>query len=95
MENEKRQQFDKSFKTELAGKPWTICPTGDMPDMDGICCHDEDMIQIVALADEDTFLETAIHEALHAEFPWMKEFAVHNAAGELQIYLKKLGFRKP
>lgn len=91
----KRQQFEKSFKTDILGTSWTIVPTGDLPDSTGVCVHDEKMIQIVAVQTDREFLDTAIHEALHAAFPWMQEWIIFNTATEIANLLWKLGFRKP
>jgi len=94
MESESRQQFDTSFTTELNDKTWTYVPTGDMPDLDGMCCHDENMIQLVARQKDKEFFESVVHETLHALFPWMKEFAVNNAGVDMTNLLWKFGYRR-
>lgn len=93
--SEKRQQFDKSFETEIAGDTWHVVPTGDLPDAMGVTVYDEKMIQVVALQEDLDFLDTVVHEALHAAFPWMREWMIFNTAGDIAKLLWKLGFRKP
>lgn len=91
----KRQQFDKSFKTQLGDKTWSVVPTGDLPDCVGVCVHDERMIQLVSVQSDKTFLDVAIHESLHAVFPWMQEWSVNQTGTEIADLLWKLGYRKP
>ena len=63
-------------------------------DADGDCSIRDQVIRIRHGLSEDDFLETVIHEALHALMPYLEEDPVHNSAHDLMRLLKRFGYRK-
>ena len=78
----------------LAGKPWTVMVTRDLPGYDGMTYHDTDHIEISSRVRKRNELETWIHEMAHAQMPWMTEDAITQLAAEQAVVLWKLGYRK-
>ena len=65
--------------------------------LDGFCDIPGDKgLDLFILADLDTKagLITAIHEALHAEYPNIKEFTAEQVGKEIGSFLWRLGYRR-
>jgi hypothetical protein len=88
----------------LAGQRWTIRWVNWLGHRSrrrgrnlGDCDWDARVIRIVRKVDGHgprCELDTYIHEALHAIFPWMPEWIVEKAATEMARMLWKLGYRR-
>jgi len=91
----------KSFT--LLGKRWkfrNVPPSkciqvenGKIKKLDGYVKHDKQIVAISTGVEGCDRLETVIHEALHAAFPWMREWIILAAAEEIARLLWRLGYR--
>ncbi|OQA09471.1 MAG: hypothetical protein BWY66_00570 [bacterium ADurb.Bin374] len=58
------------------------------------CDHDSRTVRIPVDGDSLAELDWIIHEAMHACFPWLMEWAVDRAATSVARLLWRLGWRK-
>jgi hypothetical protein len=78
------------MKSKLDGKDWEIL-FEKCRGCYGWCCHSRRVICIDPKhKDEKEALDTLIHEAIHAMFPWMDEEKVAQSATELAKLLAKV-----
>ena len=86
-----KKQYD--FKHTFNGKKYFI----DLEPFDGICDTPEDPYTAIrfpkGLPKDKYGLELAIHESLHACFPFMKEEDVTQSASDITDFLWKLKVR--
>ena len=79
----------------FGGLAWSIrSQAGLKPPDVGECRYDKRTIKVPIGGDTLPELEWTIHEALHAAFPWMREWMVDRVSGELSRFLWRLGWRK-
>lgn len=81
------------MRVRLGGKYWRIIAekVKEDPDLFGQCDDEKQIIRINPESDGKALLTTLIHEALHAEFPWLEEEAVIRASYNLAALLDRLG----
>jgi hypothetical protein len=83
----------------LGGERWTrrlvnrLRAGGEL--LDGDCDYDAKTIRLRRGQTDREELESDLHESLHAQFPWLREWLVDRSARELTVLLfDRLGYRK-
>jgi len=84
----------KVTSLKLNGKMWSVW-VGELPRGTWGICYDTShkiVLNVKLLKKKPQFIiDTAIHEALHAVFPFLTEFAVEQAGTEIARLLARLG----
>lgn len=88
------------MRITLDGRRWTLRVVAHLGTADdpvcGDCDHTARQIRIVRGQSARDELDTYIHEAIHAQLPWLREWQVHRMASELAVLLHdQLGYRRP
>ena len=79
-------------RIKLSGRRWTFDDTERIRGKWGECVYDGRRIRVSpAAAEAGRRREIAIHEMLHALFPWMAEEVVDSAAVDLHKALNAIG----
>lgn len=87
------------MRVKIDGKTWSrkvvpkiVCNGHELW---GLCEHDRKVIRIVRNQKPRHAMDTDLHEALHAIFPYLQEHAIHNASRDLtELLYDKLGYRR-
>jgi hypothetical protein len=81
----------KEFQHTFNGVEYTIIVEKDLL---GLCLDDiSHTLTLIAPLTTSIGLQTAVHEAIHAEFPMLPENVVNVVGIDIGTYLWKLGFR--
>jgi len=81
----------KEFQHTFNGVEYTIIVEKDLL---GLCLDDiSHTLTLIAPLTTSIGLQTAVHEAIHAEFPALPENVVNIVGVDIGTYLWKLGFR--
>ncbi len=81
-------------RVRLGGGYWAVyrIPAQYLPDTDGYADTDNRFIVIGDHLKGEKLLDTLLHEALHAIYPWVDESYVRSGATELARLEKRLGY---
>ena len=83
------------MRAVFGGKTYRIASQAKLPKGDlGECDYKKGVIRIPIDGDTLPELDWICHEAIHAECPWMDEWAVDLLARRLSRFLWRLGWRK-
>jgi len=77
----------------INGQRWTIRRCRVSPDRWGDCCYETKTIRISDRLTGEAFLNTLVHELIHARWPDLNEQAVRDFADELTGVIHAEGFR--
>lgn len=84
--------MDRRF--EIAGKEWLVRVSRLRGKAAGWCDYSKCKILVDSGLDPEAFLETLVHEVIHAEFPMLSEEAVTNSAADLAKILVSFGYTR-
>ena len=84
----------RPFKITFNSEPWDIT-VRPLHANNGETYEGAGRMVLDSYVRADLFLYVALHEGLHACFPWLTEAAIEEAAQSLGDLMKKLGFKCP
>ena len=85
------------MRHQFRGKRYKIIPNARIKRASGYCDNPSTPGKRILLKSDDDdleYLDTAIHEALHACYPDNTEDAIDEAASSIASFLIKLGYRR-
>lgn len=84
--------MDRRFN--IAGKEWLVRVARLRGKAAGWCDYSKSKILVDSKLGPEAFLETLVHEIIHAEFPMLSEEAVTNSAADLAKILVAFGYTR-
>jgi hypothetical protein len=78
----------------IRGQKWKLRFVPNLGDDAGQCDYASRVIRVAFGQSQEDELDTIVHEILHAAYPDLDEYAVHDTAKAVSRVLWRLGWRK-